>query len=728
MKIIIPHNTDRKSYFNIPSHYQEHLHCPSEENLYKIAKLIEDKIKEEEDPDKCLILIDDHLYFKEDGNSVHSSAVDLIEMLRIIGVRNLIIFRTLKVNNEPRKLLNDNINNLILFTNGVKIILAGKLKEYLDNKDDDFGECDYDHIRPFIEANFRQPEDKRHSWANMWGIDRMISAHNKLLEELKDRWLSEELWEGPLNELRSRRPDLSEENLNKIQETWSSEEMLKELLKDKFDKQEKSDISDKSLDYQRAAYLYDISENNSSWKENIDSKKLIDFIIFKRQRRKPGILYIDDQADPWWSVLFKRIIYGSKDTIKFKSVPRKEVTNYENINKMIQEHKPELILLDLRLEKNESGTDISIDKINELSGAKILEKIKKEHPGLPIIITTASNKQWIYSALKRLGADAYWTKEGIDTTASLSRSDNEKYCIQNYLDFIAILTHFQDNKEEYDLLRRLGKLKKELETAEIENAKTYWWEEYKWDKYIRDHKNHEGNKGNKGHKDSWEDYWWRKNRHKLKDIKKEDLFSRLDKQKTRRISREEISKHVSSVFYLYFSYLQIGFGNKYEEIEESWYWFSWILQHFGKVLERIHCMDKIVDNNIKLFTVASARNDDKGMSLSQYRNYASHIKVAQTIMAKEFMQYVDGYIQYIQCHPNEKASPEGGHIYECRITERKGSGAYYVNLLPGLDVLVKPKNNEDNELNKGDLVKVKVLDVNHNRFSVEVVGSVKFTV
>ncbi|MBK7970970.1 MAG: response regulator [Bacteroidetes bacterium] len=87
------------------------------------------------------------------------------------------------------------------------------------------------------------------------------------------------------------------------------------------------------------------------------------------------------------------------------------------VNDQIQSHKPHLILLDLRLQ-NEKGVRIDAEM---LSGGVLLANIRKQYPGLPVLMTTASNKSWSYEELQRLGCDAFWTKEGID--AHLSTED-----------------------------------------------------------------------------------------------------------------------------------------------------------------------------------------------------------------------------------------------------------------------------------------------------------------
>lgn len=129
------------------------------------------------------------------------------------------------------------------------------------------------------------------------------------------------------------------------------------------------------------------------------------------------ILYIDDMAEIGWSEIFCSMVFNKNIHRNFKSSKCLEAKNDDDIiNKIVSEikiQKTEIVLLDLRL-KNETGK-ISIDK---LGGYKILEALKSSFPGLHIIITSATNNAQNIKALQNAGADAVWTKPGIDELLS----------------------------------------------------------------------------------------------------------------------------------------------------------------------------------------------------------------------------------------------------------------------------------------------------------------------
>ncbi|MCL5028477.1 MAG: response regulator, partial [Bacteroidetes bacterium] len=73
---------------------------------------------------------------------------------------------------------------------------------------------------------------------------------------------------------------------------------------------------------------------------------------------------------------------------------------------------PDVILLDLRLFP--AYDELHRHDVEKMSGALLLKMLREEYLGIPIIVTTASNKVWTYAKLIELGADAYWIKEGLD--------------------------------------------------------------------------------------------------------------------------------------------------------------------------------------------------------------------------------------------------------------------------------------------------------------------------
>jgi len=231
-----------------------------------------------------------------------------------------------------------------------------------------------------------------------------------------------------------------------------------------------------SLNEEEKRYLSEIKqdiENIESGIQELKSKILslsISTLRNKLTEKSPKILYIDDQANEGWSNIFQHIIYNQEEQELFKIIQPKESdridANYFNnhVSKVIKELKPDLILLDLRLNK-ESGTKIEVEN---LSGAIMLKEIRKQFPGIPVLMTTASNKSWSYEELQRIGCDAFWTKEGIDT--GMTEHDS----VKNYLRFGELVNILTNN--EYGYLNRLSERIESIHAVES----PWWWETSKY--------------------------------------------------------------------------------------------------------------------------------------------------------------------------------------------------------------------------------------------------------
>ncbi len=155
------------------------------------------------------------------------------------------------------------------------------------------------------------------------------------------------------------------------------------------------------------------------------------------------VLYIDDEAYLGWANAFKQILFpdiskffdkmDEKTQQLYLTDHGQEIfTVYQSFEKAKEEITPDLlktyalVLLDLR----DKTTDIGKQQPDQLTGVNLLKKIKdpeKGDPSIPVIIITASNKQWNYERILELGANGYWIKEspefGID----------EEYSLRNYL-------------------------------------------------------------------------------------------------------------------------------------------------------------------------------------------------------------------------------------------------------------------------------------------------------
>lgn len=145
---------------------------------------------------------------------------------------------------------------------------------------------------------------------------------------------------------------------------------------------------------------------------------------------KANILVIDDELDNGWEEFYKKFMEHSPN-IKLKFLnPKNE--NIDNIEKFLEEFNPDIVLLDLRLQREDANNN----KTDELSGYKLLHKIKEYNRGIQVIIITASNKVWNYKKLMNSGANGYIIKrpKSSDIKNDISELKNsiEKSCEKIY--------------------------------------------------------------------------------------------------------------------------------------------------------------------------------------------------------------------------------------------------------------------------------------------------------
>jgi len=168
------------------------------------------------------------------------------------------------------------------------------------------------------------------------------------------------------------------------------------------------------------------------------------------------ILFIDDEEDKGWSELLMKIFESSDFHVVKYSIRFFEDIK-EEINKKQVDGLPlwDLILLDLRLEKNEDYGENSNKPASEYSGAKILKDIKGINSGIQVIMFTASDKAWNMRELIDLGADGYYTKE-----SPQSNLKND-FSLKNFAGFEKQVNQCFENeflKEAFHILKPLQTL------------------------------------------------------------------------------------------------------------------------------------------------------------------------------------------------------------------------------------------------------------------------------
>jgi len=153
----------------------------------------------------------------------------------------------------------------------------------------------------------------------------------------------------------------------------------------------------------------------------IDEGKKAQLKIANQLSLSKRILLIDDLADKGWKYILGKMIYGDINDPRLVSLPTHRVENgkkrfdLENIKRElvdeVSNHKPHLVLLDLRL-----NDEVGKKSLEELGGFRLLKHIKSHagFKGVRVIMFTASSNAEAVKELLNAGAEAVWTKPGID--------------------------------------------------------------------------------------------------------------------------------------------------------------------------------------------------------------------------------------------------------------------------------------------------------------------------
>lgn len=172
------------------------------------------------------------------------------------------------------------------------------------------------------------------------------------------------------------------------------------------------------------------------------------------------IILIDDLAEQGWKEIISFMLYGEKNNTNLVTYSE---YNFKELKNAIISHKPHLILLDLRL-KDEKG----LLKLEKISGFELLKELKKDSQlkGLPIIMFTATTNAETVKQLLNAGAEAVWTKPGLDeglTTDGIYERYKSLLDLVDSLEKPDIRLTTNDNSETIDLESVRNTLLKRLE-------------------------------------------------------------------------------------------------------------------------------------------------------------------------------------------------------------------------------------------------------------------------
>ncbi len=126
----------------------------------------------------------------------------------------------------------------------------------------------------------------------------------------------------------------------------------------------------------------------------------------------PKILYVDDDAEKGWYEILCTLLsdingFSSFDYLgdELKKISQEEIIE-KTINK-IREDDIDLVILDFRLHPD----DFTSINIQEITGFKLLKKIKAFNPGIQVLVFSATTKIWNLQGLLDERVDAFIIKE-----------------------------------------------------------------------------------------------------------------------------------------------------------------------------------------------------------------------------------------------------------------------------------------------------------------------------
>lgn len=198
-------------------------------------------------------------------------------------------------------------------------------------------------------------------------------------------------------------------------------------------------------------------DNSSSASRDAEEADVIRQLREEVLKRDQRLLHIDDDWEKGWTRMFAYVMLGddidcldqggllriyhkrgSESAIAvLKNFPVFKLTEAESfagnlvqkVRQVIAAWNPTCIFLDLRLGGDEeTGADVE-----RLSGVQFLQYLRRDLKGIPVIVTTASNKAQSIAKLLQSGADAFWTKDRMDATATQNDS------IANYARLLNLL-------------------------------------------------------------------------------------------------------------------------------------------------------------------------------------------------------------------------------------------------------------------------------------------------
>ena len=323
-----------------------------------------------------VILINGEMIYGEAGKPSDFSGILLLKWLRIYKrlTNKIVVFGLIPL----KYILSIHPEHIMLMAKGTAYLPIPFSETDINNTVEPLGEIKENLVtiyRPYVKADFNI-EQIGHSFANEFGLDQMRLIHERITK--KD---------------------------------------LKIDIKSHYT----------AFDFIKAGFLYPGSLSVAKEKMILDM--LNKLRAAGKNKQKSKILYIDDQASLGWDKLLCDLVFDTENHKNFKVISNREEFTKDNIIENMSNYKPDCLLLDLRLKGDEEHRL----PLEEISGFKLLEIIKKKFPALPVIIISATNKAGNLSALLNAGAEGLWTKPRVESALTTD------YYSDSYFNLLQIL-------------------------------------------------------------------------------------------------------------------------------------------------------------------------------------------------------------------------------------------------------------------------------------------------
>lgn len=345
----------------------------------------------------------------------------------------------------------------------------------------------------------------------------------------------------------------------------------------------------------------EIEDSIDPFEEILKNENIIE--VKNDLNRDFAFLQIDDLAHKGWNTIFnsmfsERIKFDFIDFSGFKERQTQD-DNIQILEELISEKLKTKnysgFLLDLRL----FPEDEQSNKTKNFTGFILMERLRKKYPEIPIIITSASNKIWTYKDSVKMGAHAYWIKEGIDNFY-------EKYdAYYNYDQFKKII--YTLVTPEYYSLQILSNL---VQKINKENSPPFWWENKFWS---------EGTHQN---------------------ITLRNLNYQIS-NKTE-IKKEDLSEILNKIINFYSNFLRLKNITSEINEEDATSYYATLIVKIGKLVEMFHPTG--INRYISTYSITTLRGDELGTRILDKRNKAAHNSQINFDDLKQVIIYLKKYL------------------------------------------------------------------------------------